>query len=148
MDLDALGALVGYELPVGQYCITADDHQKTVGAIHQDGYAFEVAHPVYAHLAPHCGMGLKIDEFFDFVDFPMDRGALYGEGDLTYHKPIRIGVIYTVRGHIASVERKQGDRTGTFDLITLHLELLDSNNEPIVTSLETYVFPRSESFTS
>ncbi|MCH1513467.1 MAG: MaoC family dehydratase N-terminal domain-containing protein [Acidimicrobiales bacterium] len=148
MDLEALEALVGYELPVGQYCITAEDHKKTLGAIHQEGYAFEVAHPVYAHLAPHCGMGLTIDKFFDFVDFPMDGGALYGEGDLTYHKPIRIGVTYTVRGLIASVERKQGARTGTFDLITLHLELVDSGNEPVVTSLETYVFPRSETPTS
>ena len=67
---------------------------------------------------------------------------------ITYHKPIRIGVTYTVRGLIASVERKQGARTGTFDLITLHLELFDSGNEPVVTSLETYVFPRSETPTS
>ncbi len=145
MDLEAL---VGYELPVGQYCITPDDHQKTVRAIHQEEYAFEVAHPVYAHLAPHCGMGFKIDEFFDFVDFPMDGGALYGEGDLTYHKPIRIGVTYTVRGRVASAERKHGVRTGIFDLITLHLELFDSSKELIVTSLETYVFPRSENSAS
>ncbi len=144
MDLDALSELIGYELPVGQYCITASDHKRTVGAIHQENYAFDVAHPIYAHLAPHCGMGFKIDEFFDFVDFPMDGGALYGEGDLTFHKQMQVGVTYVVRGRVASVERKQGSRTGTFDLITLHLELFDSNNELVVTSLETYVFPRSE----
>ena len=57
---------------------------------------------------------------------------------------MQVGVTYVVRGRVASVERKQGSRTGTFDLITLHLELFDSNNELVVTSLETYVFPRSE----
>lgn len=142
MDATTLNALVGQVVPEGRYRIDGAVHAKALGAVHAPDYDFDVAHPIYAHMAPHCGMGWKIDEFFDFVDFPMDGGALFGEGDLTYHQPMLVDVDYVVRGHIASAERKHGARTGTFDLITLHLELIDQQDQLIVTSKETYVLPR------
>ena len=141
MDLAALEALVGKRLPHGHYRITADKHAKAVAALHAPEYSFDVAHPVYAHLAPHCGMGWGLQEFFDVVGVHMDSGALFGEGDLTYHQPMQVNVDYAIEGHIASIIRKSGT-TGTFDLVTLHLELIDKHGELVVTSKETYVFPR------
>ena len=141
MEIERLESLVGYELPVGEYCIAVSEHERTVGALHRKDYDYEVAHPIYAHLAPHCGMGLTLDEFFKLLDFPLDGGALYGEGDLTYHQAMHVGVKYVVKGQVASVERKKGIRTGIFDLVTLRLELFDVD-ELVVTSLETYVLPR------
>jgi hypothetical protein len=143
MNFSDLEALVGTELPDGSYLIEPEAHAKAVGAVHAEDYAFGVAHPVYAHVAPHCGMGWNLPEFFDMVGADMDSGVLFGEGDLTYHQPMLIGVDYLVRGHIASVERKRGSRAGVFDLVTLHLELVDPDNILIVVSDETYVFPRT-----
>ena len=144
MNVFELEKLEGQRLPPGTYRIEPDAHTQMTEAIHAGNYNFDSAHPVYAHLAPHCGMGWRIDEFFDFVQFPMDGGALYGEGNLTYHKPIQVGVDYTVNGHINSAVRKQGKKTGTFDLVTLHLDLIDAAGDLVVTSIETYVLPRVE----
>lgn len=142
MDLAALQTLVGKPLPRGHYRITSAKHAKAVAAVHAPDYDFEVAHPVYGHLAPHCGMGWSLHEFFDVVGVDMDSGALFGEGDLTYHQPMQVDVDYAVDGHIASIDRKSGS-TGVFDLVTLHLELVDEHEELVVTSKETYVFPRA-----
>ena len=143
MDLADLEALVGSRLPDGSYRIDPEDHARAIAAIHADGYDFESAHPVYGHLAPHCGMGWSLEELVDVVGTDMDSGMLFGRGDLTYLRPIQIDVPYVVRGHIADVERKVGSRTGTFDLVTLHLELIDESGDVVVVSKETYVFPRS-----
>ena len=96
---------------------------------------------MYAHLAPHCGMGWDLVEFFGIIGADLDDGVLFGQGDLTYHRPMEYDVDYAVRGRIAEVERKHGRRTGTFDLVTLELELCDEEGV-LVVSKETYVFPR------
>ncbi|MGK0477000.1 MAG: FAS1-like dehydratase domain-containing protein [Acidimicrobiales bacterium] len=144
MNLQELEGLIGRTVPPGRYRIDRDAHAKMIGAVHASDYESDVAHPVYAHLAPHCGMGWKIDEFFDVAGFPMDGGALYGEGELTYHQPMLIDTDYVVQGHIEAVQRKHGTRTGTFDVITLLLNLVDESGMLIVTSRETYVLPRAE----
>jgi hypothetical protein len=143
VDRATLQGLVGHRLPLGRYRIDREAHGRTVAAVHAGDYSFEVAHPVFAHLAPHCGMGFELDEFFALVEFPMDGGAMIGEGDLTYHQPILIDVDYVVRAEIVAAERKHGTRTGAFDLVTLHLELIDQQEQLVVTSKETYVFPRA-----
>ena len=140
MDLQAL---VGTQIPGGSYRIRPEDHAKAVAAVHAGDWEFDVAHPMYAHLANHCGMGWELTEFFELVGADLDSGVMYGQGVLTYHRPIRIGVDYEVRGHIASAERKSGSRAGTFDLVTLHLELVDDDGL-VATSDETFVFPRGE----
>jgi hypothetical protein len=143
MDLAALEALVGLPIPIGAYRIDPGDHARAMAAFHNADYGYDSAHPVYAHLAPHCGMGWKLEELFEVVDADLDSGVLFGQADLTYFRPIEIDVEYEVRGHVAAVERKEGRRAGIFDLITLHLELVDPDGEPTVLSLETYVFPRA-----
>ncbi|MCP3976721.1 MAG: hypothetical protein GY720_19725 [bacterium] len=144
MELAELQALVGTELPVGSYRIDRATHARAVGAVHAGDYNFNVAHPMFGHLAPHCGMGWELVEFFDVVGAGLDDGVLFGQGDLTYNGPIELDVDYEVRGRISSVERKIGSRKGVFDLITLELELLGDEPTPVVVSKETYVFPRAE----
>lgn len=142
MDFAALQALVGTELPTGTYRIDRASHAKAVAAVHAGDYGFDTAHPMYAHLAPHCGMGWELVEFFDIVGAGLESGVLFGQGDLTINAPIELDVVYEVRGRIASVKRKHGSRKGIFDLITLELELLGESDTPVVVSKETYVFPR------
>jgi hypothetical protein len=137
-----LQALVGTKIPDGSYRIRPEDHAKAVAAVHAGDWEFDVAHPIYGHLANHCGMGWELHEFFELVGADLDSGVMYGQGDITYHRPIRIGVDYRVRGHIASAERKTGSRVGSFDLVTLHLELVDEDDGLVAVSEETFVFPR------
>lgn len=144
MDSNDVRALVGTELPVGAYRIDPATHARAVSAVHAGDYAFEVAHPMYGHLAPHCGMGWTLEQLFEVVGADLDSGVLFGEADLTYLTPIVIDHPYEVRAHISAVDRKTGAATGVFDLITLHLELVSAAGEVAVISRETYVFPRPD----
>lgn len=59
---------------------------------------------MYGHLANHCGMGWELNEFFKLTGADLDSGVMYAQGELTYHRPIHIGIHYLIRGHISSAE--------------------------------------------
>ncbi len=143
-DITDLESLVGTVIPEGTFVIDAESHRRLVGAIHAADYDHAVAHPIFAHLTPHCGMGWSTHDLFELVGASLDSGVLFGEGHLTYRKPLLIGHTYRIRGTIAEVARKHGDRAGTFDLVTVRLEAIDDDDEVVVVSRETYVFPRGE----
>ena len=143
--LEDLQALIGRPFPDGTFVLDAERNAAFVGAVHTDaaGVALPpgVAHPVFAHLATHCGMGVTLEEFFAMVGAPMDSGVLFGEGVLTYDDVLRVGTAYRVSGGISRVERKHGRSTGAFDTVTVYLELFDGDTR-VCASEETYVFPR------
>lgn len=147
MSVQQLEQLVGRTFPEGSFVLDANRNAAFVGAIHGDTAAFTlppgVAHPMFAHLATHCGMGVTLQEFFDMADADMDSGVLFGEGILTYDRVLRVDTTYRVTGGVSRVERKVGRRTGTFDAITVELELFDGETR-VCSSEETYVFPRTE----
>lgn len=131
----------GTVLPRGSFRIARDDHRRAVAAVHAADWQFDVAHPMYGHLATHSGMGWSLEEFLAFFGAGLDSGVMFGESDLTYLQPIQLDVPYAVDAHIESVVRKTGRQTGVFDLITVHLELIDPDGTTVVISKETYVLP-------
>ena len=147
ISLEELDSLVGMRFPEGRFTLDADRNDAFTSAAqtHESGVTLPsgLAHPLFAHLATHCGMGLTIEEFFETAGAPMDSGALFGEGVLTYDRPIEVGKTYRVVGGIAEARRKEGAQTGTFDAITVSLELLDGQDR-VCASQETYIFPRKE----
>jgi hydroxyacyl-ACP dehydratase HTD2-like protein with hotdog domain len=148
ISVEELESLVGHRFPDGQYLIGDERNTALAGAVHTGaaGVPFPpgVAHPVFAHLATHCGMGIGLEDFFALADADLEDGVVFGEGKLTYAGTIRTDQTYTVRSVIDRIERKRGKRTGVFDAVTVVLELVDPSGTTVVTSDETYVFPRRD----
>ena len=148
MSRQELEELAGHTFPDGSFNLDGARNTAFVGAIHGDeagiSLPLDVAHPMFAHLATHCGMGVTLEEFFRMVGAEMDSGVLFGEGTLTFGTSLRVDTTYRVTGGISRVERKEGRRTGTFDAITVFLELFDGAAR-VCSSEETYIFPRTGS---
>lgn len=142
-DEHALAALVGTEFPPGHFRIDPDAHRAAVAVFHLDGWDSPIAHPVYGHIALNSGMGIAREDFFALCGSTLRTGALFGRGVITLHQPMLIGSLYTVHSRIAAAERKSGRRSGTFDLVTVHIDADDENATATASMDETYVFLRS-----
>jgi hypothetical protein len=144
IPLAEMQALVGFEFPGGQVDIEKWEnflvHDVTGLEPPQHGYA----HPVYAFNAPLSGMGLSYQELFDICHAESAEAIRAGGYDFQYHQPLREGVTYRTRGSILSVDRKRGKRAGLFDLVRFRLELLDSNDDLVLSATNEWIFLRSE----
>jgi hypothetical protein len=87
------------------------------------------------------GFGLTIDELFALCHASPEDGAVFGECSLEIHRPLRVGSTYEVAGCIGAVERKEGKRSGVFDIVRADFELLDQG-AVAATSRKSFVFPR------
>lgn len=144
-DERALAGLVGTQFPPGHFRIEPDAHRAAVAALHLDGWDSPVAHPVYGHIALNSGMGIAREDFFALCGSTLRTGALFGRGVITWHQPMLIGSRYTVHSRIVAAERKTGRRSGTFDLVTVHIDADDEEVAATVSMDETYVFLRGAS---
>jgi acyl dehydratase len=138
------------EIPDGTYVLTADTHRRLLTHVHAPTtFATAVdgpAHPIFAHLATHCGMGWTFNEFLAAVKATPEDGVVFGGGTFTFNRPILIGHKYVIRSVMHDVTRKVGRRVGTFDAITVALDLIDVDqpDSPAVSTTETYIVPRHE----
>ena len=140
--IEELEALVGRQLPGGTYTVEpwrvwlAND---VVGAPQRtDG----IAHPMFCYYAAMAGMGLTIDEMFALCSASADDGPMFGECELQQLCPLEIGTTYTVRGEITSAVRKQGARTGTFDIVAFQLEVVAPDGEVAGMVSNSFIYPR------
>lgn len=135
-------------IPDGKYTVAEDAHRRLLTYIHApELFALkrgEAAHSIFAHLATHIGMGWTFNEFLAAVQATPGDGVVFGGGTFTYNQQILIGHSYVIKSVMHSVERKHGRRAGTFDAITVALDLIDveGTGEPAVSTTETYIVPR------
>ena len=134
--------LVGTVLPEGSFTIDPEDHRIFCDAVFAEGWTGDVAHPMFLHLVAHCGKG-PLEDFFELIGTRLEAGVTFGQGQLDYHAPLRIGATYRVITEIAEVERKQGRRRGPFDVVTCHIDVFDGD-ELVGRSRESYVVPVRE----
>ena len=132
----------GYPLPGGTYTVEPDRHALWLKAVDAEASPAGNAHPMFAFIAAHNGMGLTFPQFMELLEAPLDAGALFGQEDLQLARPLKIGETVTVRGSIVEARSTRGAKAGSFDLVTCGLELLDASGAVICTSRETYVIPR------
>ena len=82
-------------------------------------------HPVLVYVAAVEGGRTTFQQMFDLMEADADSGLLFGEQYFEFTGPVEMEREYLVEGGITSVERKEGRRTGAFDLMTFELRLLD-----------------------
>lgn len=133
---------IGYRLPGGTYTVEPGKHALFREAVEAEPSPEGNAHPMFAFIAAHNGMGLTFPQFMQLLQAPLDAGALFGQEDLQVLRPLRIGETVTVRGSIVEARSTRGAKAGNFDLVTCGLELIDAEGVRICTSRETYVIPR------
>jgi hypothetical protein len=140
-----LGAIVGVRFPDGRYTITSEENERFRTIVNSPPLAEGTAHPMFGHIATHVGKGTTFAEFAALVGSRFDAGFLFGGGSLEYYEPIRVDREYVVRGGILSAERREGRRSGRFDVVTTELDLVDAETGArVCRSVESYIVPREE----
>ena len=101
-----------------------------------------VAHPIFAHIATHCGKGWTFDQLLANVRARPTDGVVFGGGTFAFAQPLHVGAEYVVTAAITDVVRKQGRRIGAFDAITLTHTLRTTDAAEVVTTTESFIVPR------
>lgn len=101
-----------------------------------------LAHPAFLFHVPLRGVQLTIEQMLAYGKPESEDAVRAGGYRWTLHKPLKVDTPYRCTGGIESVERKQGRRAGTMDLMTVRIELTDGNHEPVATAETTCVFLR------
>lgn len=138
--------ILAMRVPDGSYEVTEERHAGLMQHIHapemfttKNGGA---AHPIFAHISTNRGMGWDFPELLEHVGSSPDAGVVFGGGTFEFRELLTIGERYTIRARMQDVRRKQGRRIGTFDAITLALEVVAPSRAVPVRTTETYIVPR------
>jgi hypothetical protein len=131
--------LAGTSLPEGSFTITADEQARLADALGSEG---DGAHPVWAYIATQRGIGIGVAELCALADFDVADGPMLGSVELTYAGRIEVDVPYRVTGEVVGVERKQGRKAGTFDVLTFRERLIDPAGAEVAAATNTFILPR------
>ncbi len=102
------------------------------------------AHPALAYFVAMQGTGVSIQDIFDLMDATAESGVMFGECELTWHRPLRPEATYQCEAEIVAVERKQGRRAGVFDKMSFRIIMREEGAaEPAAECVNTWVFPRN-----
>lgn len=144
MTDDELQAIVGRELPGGQYVVEPYVDwllcDVTVSAHGQP-----CAHPLLAYVATARGKGITWDEVFGICGATADDGPMFGEHEFELYRPLLVGETIGVAGRFDTAERKRGRKAGVFDIIGFRVSLTDATGEQIGMTRNSIVYPRRES---
>ncbi len=141
--IDADTPLAGLRFPDGSYTVTSAANARLCRLVGSPPLHEGVAHPAWGHLATHIGKSVSFTRLAEILDAPLDAGFLFGGGTLEYADDIALERDYIVRGGIDSVEARVGRRTGSFDIVTTGLELVERDTGSAVSrSRESYIVPR------
>lgn len=101
------------------------------------------AHPALAYFVAMQGTGVSIQDIFDLMDATAESGVMFGECELTWHRPLQPGATYSCEAEIIGVERKEGRRAGVFDKMSFKITMREQEDaEPAAECVNTWVFPR------
>lgn len=142
---DELEALVGWQFPGGSYTVEPWRVWLTNDVIGAPQRTDGVAHPMFCYYAAMAGLGISIDEMFTLCHASAADGPMFGESDIQQLRPLEVGATYTVRGEITSAVRKQGARTGTFDIVAFQLEVVAPDGDVSSIVSNSFIFPRRSS---
>ena len=143
--IEELESLVGRQFPGGTYALEPWRAWLTNDVIGAPQRTDGVAHPMFCYYAAMAGLGITINEMFTLCYASADDGPMFGECDIQQLRPLEIGATYTVRGEITSAVRKQGERTGTFDIVAFRLEVIAPDGEVSSVVSNSFIFPRRSS---
>ena len=133
-------------IPDGAYELTEERHAGLMQHVHApDLFTTKdrgEAHPIFAHIATNRGMGWDFPVLLDHLGASPTDGVVFGGGTFRFTRLLTIGERYTIRARMHDVRRKEGRRIGTFDAVTLALDVVAPDGSTPVRTTETYIVPR------
>jgi hypothetical protein len=143
IDIDELRErVVGYRFPSGSFTVPTYEAWLTADAVRSPPLPEDALHPMYVYYVGLVGMGISLDELFALVGSSAADGPMFGEAEIEQLAGLRPATTYEVNGTITSVVRKEGARTGVFDIVGFELELVAPGGEVAGVSRNSFVFPR------
>lgn len=141
MTKEELAAIVGRPLPGGEYVVEpyVDWLLNDVVGAPVKG---ECAHPLFAYLATARGKGITWDELFAVCGATAADGPMFGEHETELFRPLRVGERVTLSGRFTTAVRKEGRRTGIFDVVGFEVEVRGEDGTVAATTRNSIVFPR------
>ena len=140
--IEELEALVGRQFPGGTYTVEPWRVWLTNDVLGAPQRTDGIAHPMFCYYAAMAGLGISIDEIFTLCHASAADGPMFGECDIQQRRPLEVGATYTVRGEITSAIRKQGARTGIFDIVAFRLEVVAPDGEVTAVVGNSFIYPR------
>jgi acyl dehydratase len=131
----------GTPLPSGTFTITPEENRRLAGVLGAEPDD-ATAHPLWAYVATQRGIGVSVADLCALADFDVADGPMLGSVDMELHAPVRLGVEYRVTGEVLDIVRKEGRKTGPFDVMTYRERLLDAGGAEVVTTTNTFILPR------
>jgi hypothetical protein len=140
-DFDELRRrVVGRPLPGGTFSVAEYERWLSHDALQSPPLPDGVLHPVWVLLGALRGMGLTLEELTAIADG--GEGSLFGETELEQREPLRSDVVYSVRGSITDLVRRQTRKMGIVDFLTFRLEILEPGGALAAASTQVFILPR------
>jgi hypothetical protein len=142
VEFDVLrGRVVGTLLPGGTFSVAEYERWLSHDAMQSPPLPEGMLHPVWVLLGALRGMGMTLEELTAIAD--AGDGTLFGETELLQYQPLRTGVVYSVRGAITDMTRRQSRKIGLMDLMTFRIEIIDPAANVVAVSVQVFIIPRS-----
>ncbi|WP_293855056.1 hypothetical protein [uncultured Alsobacter sp.] len=135
-------SLVGRRLPGGTLVIAPTDDAALRGILGSAAGPAGEAHPLFGFIGAMRGMGIDWHGFFALCGASADDGPMMGETDLDLRRPLATGQAYAVTATIVGFVRKEGRRTGPFDVVTLQVDIADESG-PVAVLRQSIILPRA-----
>jgi hypothetical protein len=100
-------------------------------------------HPGLAILVAFRGAGTTIAEVMAHIE-TTPQHVQFGELDIAFEKPLRIGSRYSVDLAILLSERKTGRSMGVFDLVTLRYAIIERGGDLCTELVQRWVVARPQ----
>jgi hypothetical protein len=132
--------VVGTQLPGGTFSVAEYERWLSHDAMQSPPLPDGLLHPVWVLLGGLRGMGMTLEELTAIAD--AGQGTLFGETEIEQLQPLRTGVVYSVRGAITDLKRRESQRLGLMDLMTFRIEILDPAGDTAAVSIQVFILPR------
>lgn len=141
VSFDDMKKLIGHTLPGGTFTVEDYENWLLCDVLQSAQMQGSVAHPLFAYICANTGIGMSLTNLFALFDATADDGPMQAEVEIGLPGELKTGRSYHVRAAITDVIRKEGRKTGVFDLMTYRIEILD-RDDIVAWSKSSIIFPR------
>lgn len=132
--------VVGTLFPGGTFTVAEYERWLSHEAMQSPPLPVGVLHPVWVVLGALRGMGLTLEELTAIAD--AGEGNMFGETEFEQREPLRTGIVYSVRGAVTDLARRETRTMGRIDLMTFRIEIIDPAGAVVAVSVQVFILPR------
>jgi hypothetical protein len=142
IELDALRAeLDGRELPGAE--LTVERYESALADYALLASPGEAAHPLWLLILAMRGMGISVDELCELAGKGPDDTLLFGNCEITAHRPLTVDRRYRMAAVAGPVNRKTSRGGGSLDFVPVRVTVHDAERgEEVGVVCNNFIFKR------